>query len=129
MVLHSFVSKETKVGLKLSSASVAADAEFGSSNSSRSAGQRAKELAEVCLMVYEKGGKGIHVPLAPEHPLVVVMKESLAVSANSSSANAAAVAAAEVHKGAQEVALALKDLIIKAQVSLCMWFTVRAGLH
>jgi hypothetical protein len=67
-------------------------------------------------MVYEKGGKGIHVPLASDHALVVLMKESLGVSANSSSSSSAAAGAAEVHTGAREVALALKDLVVRAQV-------------
>eukprot|EP00887_Chlorella_sp_A99_P005943 scaffold29.g5943.t1 len=36
----------------------------------RSAGERARQLAEVATAVYEAGGKGIHLPLDVNHPLI-----------------------------------------------------------
>jgi predicted nicotinamide N-methyase len=53
------------------------------------------------------------VPLASSHPLVVVVRECLSGGSGSSVKQAAAVLA-----GAQEVALALLELIIQAQVRL-----------
>jgi predicted nicotinamide N-methyase len=75
--------------------------------------QRAQDLADVALRVYDSGAKAVRVPLASNHPLVVVIRECLSSGSGSSAKQAAAVLA-----GAQEVAEALLELIIQAQVGL-----------
>ena len=43
----------------------------------RSASERAQQLAEVAVAVYEAGGRSIHLPLDPAHPLVSVLRAAL----------------------------------------------------
>ncbi len=38
---------------------------------------RVQQLADVALRVYEAGGKAIHLPLEPSHPLVAVLRSAL----------------------------------------------------
>ncbi len=47
----------------------------------RSAAQRAQQLADVALAVYEAGGRAIHLPLDMSHPLVVVLRSALGFDA------------------------------------------------
>jgi cohesin loading factor subunit SCC2 len=47
----------------------------------RSAAQRAQQLAEVALAVYEAGGRAIHLPLDLSHPLVAVLRAALGFDA------------------------------------------------
>lgn len=47
----------------------------------RSAADRAQQLADVALAVYEAGGRGIHLPLDQAHPLVAVLRAALGVGA------------------------------------------------
>lgn len=81
----------------------------------RTAALRARELAEVSLKVYEAGGKTIHVPLPPEHMLVLILKEVLAPSGTAAT-GAAAKEHAALRAGAMEVAEALLDGILQQQV-------------
>lgn len=53
----------------------------GSAPLERSATERAQQLADVALAVYEAGGRAIHLPLDPGHPLVAVMRAALGVGA------------------------------------------------
>lgn len=45
----------------------------------RSAADRAQQLADVALAVYEASGRGIHLPLDQTHPLVAVLRAALGV--------------------------------------------------
>ncbi|PRW45458.1 nipped-B isoform X2 [Chlorella sorokiniana] len=47
----------------------------------RSAAERAQQLADVALAVYEAGGRAIHLPLDQGHPLVMVLRAALGVGA------------------------------------------------
>jgi hypothetical protein len=47
----------------------------------RSAAERAQQLADVALAVYEAGGRAIHLPLDQGHPLVAVLRAALGVGA------------------------------------------------
>lgn len=47
----------------------------------RSSAQRAQQLADVALAVYEAGGKAIHLPLDMNHPLVVVLQSAISYDA------------------------------------------------
>ena len=47
----------------------------------RTASQRAQQLADVALAVYEAGGRAIHLPLDLSHPLVVVLRAALGFDA------------------------------------------------
>ena len=44
---------------------------------SRSAEERAEQLADVAMAVYEAGGKNIHLPLDSTHPMVTVLKAAM----------------------------------------------------
>lgn len=56
----------------------AADGE-GGAPVERSAAERAQQLADVALAVYEAGGRSIHLPLDQGHPLVSVLCAALSV--------------------------------------------------
>ena len=47
----------------------------------RSPAERAQQLADVALAVYEAGGRAIHLPLDQQHPLVAVLRAALGVGA------------------------------------------------
>lgn len=89
---------------------------------SRTAELRARELAAVALRVYEARGRGIHVPLPPDHALVVILQEVLGLGSSGGAGGAAAAVApaaakqlAHVRHGAGEVAGALLSLALQAQ--------------
>jgi hypothetical protein len=57
------------------------EGEEGGRGAARSAALRARQLADVALAVYEAGGRAIHLPLEPAHPLVAVLRAALGVGA------------------------------------------------
>lgn len=83
------------------------------------ASQRAAELSRVALAVYAAGGRGIHLPLTQDHPLVSVVAAALSTGVvmdeGARGAGAAAAAGKAVRKGAAEVAGALLDQAVQLQ--------------
>ena len=53
----------------------------GGARAERPPRERAAQLAGVAAAVYEAGGRGIHLPLEPSHPLVSVLRAALGVGA------------------------------------------------
>lgn len=83
--------------------------------------QRASELSRVAISVYEAGGRGIHVPLSGDHPLVSVIAAAL-LSVKEEGAPGGRGAGGHkgggaVRKGAAEVAEALLDQIVQLQAA------------
>eukprot|EP00879_Flechtneria_rotunda_P019856 GHRR01020870.1.p1 GENE.GHRR01020870.1~~GHRR01020870.1.p1 ORF type:complete len:819 (+),score=323.27 GHRR01020870.1:216-2672(+) len=90
---------------------------YSAGSTARSADLRAQELAKLCLMAYEADGKAIHVPLMPESPLLVTLKEILS-SGSGSGSNAPTAAVKEqaaMWAGATEVAQALLGMVLRYQ--------------
>lgn len=85
------------------------------SSTTRTADIRARELADVALKAYEAGGKAIHVPLAQDYPLVVILKEALGTG-SVGGAGAAARELSAVRAGAEEVAQELLNMVVQQQV-------------
>ncbi|PSC68988.1 nipped-B B isoform X2 [Micractinium conductrix] len=81
----------------------------------RSAAERAEQLADVALAVYEAGGRAIHLPLDQAHPLVAVLRAALGVGARGD--------LKKEWKAGREVASALLDLFLTAEE------TSQAGEH
>lgn len=83
------------------------------------AAQRAAELAQVALAVYEVGGKAIHVPLLGDHPLVSVLAAAIASAAVKEEAGGGSGRKGgggnPILKGADEVAAALLDQVVQLQ--------------
>jgi hypothetical protein len=93
---------------------------------------RAHELATVASHVYEaSGNKTIHMPLPPDHHLVLVLKEVLGTGSSSSGGGGAGAAhsketkehkeQAAMRAGAAEVAEALLSLVLQQQVRRGSW--------
>jgi len=79
---------------------------------------RAAELASLSLQLYEAGGRTIHVPLPPDHGLIVIFKEVLGTGSSSSSAAAAPSAKEQkeqllLRQGAADMAQALLEMILQ----------------
>jgi hypothetical protein len=90
----------------------------------RSPQVRAKELAEVSFRMYEARGKGIHVPLPADNPLVVILQEVLGLGSAAVNASGGRVGApnakelkdtADLCEGAAEVTGALLSMFLQLQ--------------
>jgi hypothetical protein len=87
-----------------------------SSAATRTPAVRAAELAAVSLRLYEAGGRAIHVPLAPDNGLIVILKEVLGTASSSSMATPSAKEQkelAQLREGAADVAQALLEMILQ----------------
>lgn len=95
------------------------EAASSSSAATRTPAVRAAELANLSLQLYEAGGCTIHVPLPPDHGLIVIFKEVLGTGSSSSSSAAAAPSAKEqkeqllLRQGAADMAQALLEMILQ----------------
>jgi carbamoylphosphate synthase large subunit len=77
---------------------------------------RAAELAAVSLRLYEASGKAIHVPLAPEFGLVVILREVLGTAGSSSvvvPTTKELKELAQLRDGAADVAQALLEMVLQ----------------
>jgi hypothetical protein len=84
---------------------------------------RAAELAAVSLRLYEAGGKAIHVPLPPDHGLIVILREVLGTAGSSSAAvptTKELKELAQLREGAAEVAQALLEMILQQHQQVCV---------
>lgn len=87
---------------------------------------RAAELAAVSLRLYEAGGKAIHVPLPPDHGLIVILREVLGTASSSSAAAPSTKELkelAQLREGAAEVAQALLEMILQQHQQVCHMHT------
>lgn len=92
----------------------------------RTAAVRAAELAGVSQRLYEAGGRIIHLPLPPDHGLIVIFREVLGTCGSSAGATPSVKELKEqahLREGAAEVAQALLEMILQQhqQVSMVCW--------
>lgn len=93
-----------------------------SSAAVRTPAVRAAELAAVSLRLYEAGGKAIHVPLPPDHGLIVILREVLGTAGSSSAAVPSTKELkemAQLREGAAQVAQALLEMILQQHQQVC----------
>ncbi|KAK9829724.1 hypothetical protein WJX72_007528 [[Myrmecia] bisecta] len=92
----------------------------------RGPAERAQQLADVALAVYEATGDKIHLPLEPAHPLVAVLRQALALDVKE--------APRAERVAGQQIAAALLEDVVQAKGGAqaapeCLAFPFLIGLH
>lgn len=74
------------------------------------------------LRLYEAGGKAIHVPLPPDHGLIVILREVLGTAGSSSAAAPSTKELKELvqlREGAADVVQTLLEMILQQHQQVC----------